>query len=384
MKIGVFISKRQSFEGGGYTITEELLDTLINEISSKKISQKFFFLVSNDLKHSIINRLKIKKIKFKHIRENNIFKKIIIFISHFFPKSNLLLNYFNIIKINNIFKKENCNKILFISSEYREIIKVPYIATVWDMQHETHPNFMEVSSYGRNLYRKTVNNSFISQANKIIVGTETGRLEIMRYTKFNKEFIILPHPVSKIFLKKKKIIKKIKRKYFFYPANFWEHKNHFNLIKGFALFLKNNKNYNLILSGAKENNYNHVISLIKKLNISNKVKIVGHVSLNRLISLYDNCFATIYASFSGPENLPPMEALARKKNLINSVYPGAKEQLKKFPIYFNPKSPKDIAKAMLKSLKKKSLTKNKKIDNYLRSKFSTLYIKNLIKELIKI
>ena len=108
------------------------------------------------------------------------------------------------------------------------------------------------------------------------------------------------------------------------------------------------------------------------------------MSLNRLISLYDNCFATIYASFSGPENLPPMEALARKKNLINSVYPGAKEQLKKFPIYFNPKSPKDIAKAMLKSLKKKSLTKNKKIDNYLRSKFSTLYIRNLIRVLTEI
>ena len=384
MKIGVFVSKRQSFEGGGYTITEELLDTLINEISYKKITQKFFFLVSNDLNHSIINRLKIKKIKFKHIRENNIFKKIIIFISHFFPKSNLLLNYFNIIKINNIFKKENCNKILFISSEYREIIKIPYIATVWDMQHETHPNFMEVSSYGKNLYRKTVNNNFISQANKIIVGTRTGRLEIVRYTKFNKEFIILPHPVSKIFLEKKKIFKKMKTKYFFYPANFWEHKNHLNLIKGFAIFLKNNKNYNLILSGTKENNYNHVINLIKKLNISNKVKIVGHVSLNRLISLYDNCFATIYAAFSGPENLPPMEALARKKNLINSIYPGAKEQLKKFPIYFNPKSPKGIAKAMLKSLKKESLKKNKKIDNYLKSKFSTLYIKNLIKELTKI
>ena len=38
MKIGVFVSKRQSFDGGGYTITEELLDTLINEINFKKIN----------------------------------------------------------------------------------------------------------------------------------------------------------------------------------------------------------------------------------------------------------------------------------------------------------------------------------------------------------
>ena len=142
---------------------------------------------------------------------------------------------------------------------------------------------MEVSSYGRNLYRKTVNNSFISRANKIIVGTETGRLEIMRYTKFNKEFIILPHPVSKIFLEKKKIVKKIKRKYFFYPASFYEHKNHFNLIKGFKIFLKSNENFYLIISGEKENNYSSIISLIKQLNITNKIKIVGHVKWNQFI-----------------------------------------------------------------------------------------------------
>ena len=103
--------------------------------------------------------------------------------------------------------------------------------------------------------------------------------------------------------------------------------------------------------------------------------------MNELISLYDDCFAVIYGSFSGPENLPPIEALARKKTLINSNYPGAKEQLKDFPIYFNPKSPKDIASSMQKSLKKKSFEKSKKIKKYLRSKYSKIYINNLIKEL---
>ena len=384
MKIGVFVSKRHSIEGGGYTITEEILNTLINEIKFQKIHKKFFFLVSNDFNHTIINKLKKKKIKFKCIKESNLFKKIIIFISHFFPKSNLILNYLNIIKINNIFKKNNCNKVLFISSEYRELLNIPYIATVWDMQHETHPNFAEVSSYGKNIYRKTVNNSFIQRANKIIVGTTIGKSEITKYTKYKNKFLLLPHPISQVFLKKKKIKIKNKKRYFFYPANFWEHKNHLNLIKGFKLFLKNNKNFNLILSGNKSNNYSKVVDLIEKLNISNKVKIVGHVNLNRLISLYDNCYAVIYASFSGPENLPPMEALARKKILLNSIYPGAKEQLENFPIYFNPSSPQDIAKSMLKSLRTKLSTKNQKIEKYLKSKYSNHYVKNLIIELMKV
>lgn len=383
MKIGVFVSKRQSSEGGGYTITEELLNSFISEIKLKSINDKFFFLVSNDFNNSIISRLKKGKIKYYHITENKIFKKLVIFISHFFPKSNQLLNYLNVIKINNIFNKENCDNILFLSSEYRELINIPYIATVWDMQHETHPNFSEVSSFGRKLYRKTVNNNFIRRASKVIVGTKTGKLEVVKYTNFNKKFLILPHPISKTFLVKKKS-NETKKKYFFYPANFWEHKNHYNLIKGFKIFLKYNKNFNLILSGEKENNYSNVVTLINKLNISKNVKIVGHVNLNKLISLYDNCFAVIYPAFSGPENLPPMEALARKKILINSNYPGAKEQLKNFPIYFNPNSPQDISRSMLKSLKIKFSTKNKNIEKYLKSKYSAHYVKNLIVELMKI
>ena len=115
-----------------------------------------------------------------------------------------------------------------------------------------------------------------------------------------------------------------------------------------------------------------------------KIKIVGHVSVNHLISLYDNCHAVIYASYSGPENLPPIEALARRKKIINSNYPGAKEQLKNFPIYFNPKSPKDIANSMQKSLNKKLKIKKRKINELLKSKSSKIYIENLIKELTAI
>ena len=53
-----------------------------------------------------------------------------------------MLNFFNIIKINNIFEKKIV-VILFVSSEYRKI-RLPYISTVWDMQHETHQIFKSV------------------------------------------------------------------------------------------------------------------------------------------------------------------------------------------------------------------------------------------------
>jgi len=85
--------------------------------------------------------------------------------------------------------------------------------------------------------------------------------------------------------------------------------------------------------------------------------ILKFVSINKLINLYDHCLALIYSSYAGPENLPPLEAMARKKPLICSNYPGAKEQLKKIPIYFNPNNPKSITKSLEKYLLSK---KNKK------------------------
>ena len=48
MKIGVFLTKKKPQEGGGYTITEELLNSLVNLINFKKLNDSFFFLVSND------------------------------------------------------------------------------------------------------------------------------------------------------------------------------------------------------------------------------------------------------------------------------------------------------------------------------------------------
>ena len=42
MKVGVFVSKREPLEGGGYTITEELIHQLIKKINLKKIQEKFF------------------------------------------------------------------------------------------------------------------------------------------------------------------------------------------------------------------------------------------------------------------------------------------------------------------------------------------------------
>ena len=54
------------------------------------------------------------------------------------------------------------------------------------------------------------------------------------YNIETKKIIYNQHPTPEVFLKKKNIkIRLTTLKIFLYPANFWQHKNHINLLEGF-------------------------------------------------------------------------------------------------------------------------------------------------------
>jgi glycosyltransferase involved in cell wall biosynthesis len=92
--------------------------------------------------------------------------------------------------------------------------------------------------------------------------------------------------------------------------------------------------------------YNKILDLTKNIESYKNIKIFNFVSINRLLHLYDTCKALVYSSYCGPENLPPLEAFARNKPVICSLYEGAKEQLQDYPIYFDPKNLLSIERAL--------------------------------------
>ena len=56
---------------------------------------------------------------------------------------------------------------------------------------------------------------------------------------------------------------KLPVKYIFYPAQFWEHKNHENLLRAMADLKGELPDLKLVLAGGKKNAYNAVVSLTK-------------------------------------------------------------------------------------------------------------------------
>lgn len=243
-----------------------------------------------------------------------------------------------------------------------DTLDVPYITTVWDVQHLTHPWFPEVSARGRWDYRESFLTRHLRRATKIITGTETGRNELVHFYRLAEERIcILPHPTPDFALEAMRSeggseqgpndAFGLRGDYLLYPAQFWPHKNHVNLLR--ALRILHDKRAHaplLVLVGSDKGNRAHVERCIAELGLAEAVRILGFVPTPDLVSLYRGARALIYPSFSGPENLPPLEAFALGCPVVCAEYPGAREQLEGAAIYFDPEQPETMAQAILQVL----------------------------------
>jgi glycosyltransferase involved in cell wall biosynthesis len=348
VRIGIFLSSRNPKEGGGYTITYDIFKSLFKNIKDKDKNQ-YIFIILNDFDNSLKKIIIKNNFKYKEFKENKFIIKIKNFLFSKFPTLLEIYRKFDLDKFQRLENELNIGVVWFISAEYFYPIFKKYISTVWDLQHRTHPQFPEVGGIFVRYYRDAVISSFLKNSYKIITGTNYLKNKITEFYNIKKKKVVLaPHPTPTIYLQNIKLYK-TKKKYFFYPANFWHHKNHLNLIKGFDEFnLKNNYKYKLILVGSIKNKkyFDKILKLKNSLNSNQNIKILNFVSVKKMVNLYDNCLALIYASYCGPENLPPLEAFARNKPVICSDYDGAREQLKKLPIFFNPNNPRVIANAI--------------------------------------
>jgi glycosyltransferase involved in cell wall biosynthesis len=327
MKTGIFISGRSPNEGGGYTITYDIFNNLVDRINENN-KNNFYFILVNDNDNYLKIKLNEKKIEFFELKKKKFFIFLSNLIFNLFPSILLIYRFCNLDKLHNLEKEKKISIVWYLSAEHSYSIFKNYIATVWDLMHITNPEYPEVGNFFVKFYRSYVTKDFLKNSYKIITGTDylIKLLNKLYDIDFDK-IIKLEHPTPTAFLKAKTTKNYLKiSKFFLYPANFWQHKNHINLLKGFNLFnIKQKLKYKLVLVGSCKDikYYNKCINIINYSKSKNNIILLNFVSLNKLINLYDSCEALIYSSYCGPENLPPLEAFARNKPVLISEYFGA-------------------------------------------------------------
>lgn len=231
-----------------------------------------------------------------------------------------------------------------------------YILTHWDIGIKSKFNFQKTFSVARYEEIDHYNRIGLQQAFAIFAESETSKNDLIRIEKIygKKIFVVplMPGNVINVEINEKdqaNILMKWglkKGEFYFYPAQFWGHKNHFSLVKAFKKISIKHPNLKLVLSGSDKGNMEYIKSVVEEENINKKVIFTGFISNEEMYSFYRNAIALVMPTLLGPTNMPLLEAYYLGCTVLCSNLEGHIEQMQNNATYFNPFDHDDIAQKM--------------------------------------
>jgi glycosyltransferase involved in cell wall biosynthesis len=239
---------------------------------------------------------------------------------------------------------------------YVEDVSLPYVCQVFDIEHRMKPWFPEVSAHGEWEHRERHYVRYLRKATRVIVAGETGREQVVRFFGVAPENCLpLKHPTPDFALRAATEERRPKElaeahgvqfPYLLYPGQFWAHKNHAAALDALAELRSRGETMSLVLVGSDKGQLEHVRAQVQERGLENAVHILGYVEEDELVCLYQHAHALLYTSRFGPENLPPLEALALGCPAIVADVPGAAEQLGDAAFVVDAADPSAVADAI--------------------------------------
>jgi glycosyltransferase involved in cell wall biosynthesis len=334
LKVAIVAGSGDPLSGGGHTFVKTVLRGLAN-INLEPLQFELSVVISSQDGSSLISDdFIIPTIEYSAMRASkNVFL-------------NLNLKPINWYRKKSLYKMLNNFDYIFYLGHQILQTETPYGFVLWDLQHMTDPIFPEVG--GLDVWNSREFNSRVAlrRASLIITGTKIGREQVTKYYGVDEKHIeIIPHPVKyDNQMRKSKVFEESPVKNFFYPAQFWPHKNHIALVEAAKILNEAGRfDFKFILCGSDKGNKDYILNRINQLGLNDHFDVHGFVTENELEAIYDRTDALVYPSYSGPENLPPLEAISRNIPVLISNYPGASEQMGDLAIYFDPSDHDDLA-----------------------------------------
>ena len=354
MRIGLFMSHTDPRGGGGYTFEHEIL-TSLGTLAQESHHQ--FMILTLDPVSGDENKTSTEKFKLVYVKRpfwSRVGRSLLYFILKGSPPE--LFPRWRSGFLDGAARKLGIEFLLFFGG-HGIPPDIPYAIVVWDVEHRMQPWFPEVSSFGVWDAREFNYSSILPRAAFVITGTEIGREQVEFLYRVPRQRIkILPHPTpfideSELRPDRIALFEKygLKDNFLLYPANFWAHKNHANLLRALKFLReKLDLNLTLVFTGHDMGNEPYIRRLSSNLGLDTQVSFLGFTSRQELLALYKNAFALTYISFGGPENMPPLEGFSLGCPVIAADIAGAREQLSDAALLVDPKSPEQIAEAIKK------------------------------------
>jgi glycosyltransferase involved in cell wall biosynthesis len=382
MKIAAVL-ENEIYAGGGFSMSLDLL-LIIKEAALKANSE--FVIINFHKKNSYY----LDKLSLNHINiSESLFDKLFAFIN-----SSLLGSYFfSKLKINTAFEKKllkhGVDFIFFVTPSPKPFYlqEINYAITVYDICHKEYPEFSEVNSYNIFYLRERILQYCLGPSTYVITESDELKKKIASiYKKDEDRIITIPNRPSPLLKYDKNNLKSVifenlPKNYFFYPAQFWEHKNHIKILYAIDKLKNSNIDFNIVFCGKDKGNLKNITKTVEKLNLQKNIFIFDFLTHEQVSELYQNAIALLMPTYFGPTNIPPLEAWAYGVPVIYSKH--LQEQTMDAAIYCDPDSSESIADCMLKVQTDVNLRSDLIKNGHKMLKLVEIQRKNSLNELVK-
>lgn len=249
-----------------------------------------------------------------------------------------------------LLKQERVDLYIVPTAHFVSFCHIPSIRMEHDLMHRYERRFQEAGEdFDR---REALYISMRRFTNTVVVDSKLGKKQFIEsYGKYGRNKVNIS-PLPYIAPRREyddKIIElplDFPTKYLFYPAQFWTHKNHLNLLKAVKKLKDQNINIHLVLVGSEKNGSKSVKDYIQQNGLSANVTILGFVNDDTIVWLYKHAQGMVMPTFFGPTNIPPLEAMNYGCPVAVSNNYAMPEQVGNAGLLFDPERVDEIAKAV--------------------------------------
>lgn len=188
---------------------------------------------------------------------------------------------------------------------------------------------------------------------KIVTVSNFSKRELIKFYKIKPEKIDVIYEgvpemlkIEENFAQKTLIKFKIVQPYFLYIGSWRPRKNLPGLIKAFKIFIKKNKNFQLVIAGRKDKRFFDLEQIIKNENLEQKIILTNFISQKEKTALYKNALALIFPSYYEGFGLPVLEAQSLGIPVLTSDISSLPEVAGDAALYVSPYNVEKIAQGM--------------------------------------
>jgi glycosyltransferase involved in cell wall biosynthesis len=226
-------------------------------------------------------------------------------------------------------------------------IGVPIVSMVVDLLHRDYPHTL---SAVERQFRESYFAKMVLSADRFqVISDYTGERLAHHYGV----------PVEKIFRTYLPIQDRLKpaanaigpaNPFFFYPANFWPHKNHEILLIAYQIYRyqAGSTAWDLVLTGSDDPRRPALQYLAKKLDIERHVFFKGHVKESEFAQLFSAASGLVFPSLHEGFGIPLLEAMQLGVPVLTSAAGSLREVVSQAGLLVNPRKPVELAAAMQK------------------------------------